>query len=377
MDYLDKRFAILANKNNKKEKIKKTWEEQLSEMIEDMHNLHIELDREDTVLEQLSLFDGGLNVYMPKGFTKMPMELIKANYVQEEKPQLVYRNKKDTINICLSVIKDGDNIIEESELLLLRDIMKNSFIKLNPSSKILDFGDFFQNEKLIVYYTYPSFALNGQNYNLMFLTLLGSNLLICGLNCLKKDMERMKPFFYGFMNTIEIKEVVPSEVEETMEETEEEQEQVPEQLIFDKDQLLSLPTIATLSIRDYNVFICKNENGETPLNNIYALNENSEFLWSARSFDKCETGEITYKPLPNKNPFISMEQRGLFAIMGLDEVETEKTELGYYVNLSDGKISIKDLQLIRRQHRETIEQELMEEERKKKLEKQKRERMIF
>jgi len=101
---------------------------------------------------------------------------------------------------------------------------------------------------------------------------------------------------------------------------------------------------------------------------VYALDESGEFLWSARYFDKNrETGEITYKPMPNKNPFISMEARGQFSIMALDEVETDTTEHGYYIGVNSGGIATMDLQLLRSQHRERIEEERRQVEKKEEL----------
>ncbi|MCL2610137.1 MAG: hypothetical protein FWE02_00495 [Defluviitaleaceae bacterium] len=211
MEHLDKRIATITNKHNKKEKIKKTWEEQLSEIVESIPKLHIELNGKDIEMKQLSLLNDSFLIYIPKDFFEIPLDTIKKNYPYEARPQSVYQNKRDTINIGFTIIED---IVEETELTSLRDIMKNSFIKINPASKILDDGDFLQNEKMVVYYTFSSFALDGQNYNLLFLTLVGSNLLICSLNCIKKDMDKIKPLFYGIMKTIEIKEVLSNEQEE-------------------------------------------------------------------------------------------------------------------------------------------------------------------
>jgi len=347
MEHLDKRIATIANKHKKKEKVKKTWEEQLSEMIEAIPKSSIELDGEDIEMKQLSLFDGCLNVYVPKDFFEVSLDTIKRNYPYVAKPQIIYQNKRDTINIGFTMFED---IVEETELILFCDIMKNSFIKVNPASKILDDGDFLLGGKLVVYYTFTSFALDGQNYNLMFLTLVGSHLFLCTLTCIKKDMDKIKPLFYGIMKTIEIKEIVSKEREEEIIEKVDEQKQSPNQLIFDKKQLLSLPIISALSIRHYRIFICKNENGETPLNNMYALNEEGEFLWSV---NLCENG--IDKPLPNEKSFINMEKRGEYALLGLDE-EEGVAENGYYINVSDGRMLYPiNMETLRRQEKERKE----------------------
>jgi len=328
MEYLDKRIAKMVNKSNKKEKIKKTWEEQLAEIIKTIPKSSINLGNEDFELKELLLFDDRFSIYVPKKFTEMPLEHIKQKYIHELKPQLVYENEKRTINIGFFVIEEK---IEQSQIIEIRNIMKNSFIKLNPSSKIFDDGEFTICENKIAYYSFDSAALDGQIFNLVFITSLDEKMLVCNLNCLKKDMEKMKPLFYGIMKTTKIKNIILKEKEEVLEKQIDEQLE-PIQLVFDQKQLLNLPTIATLSIRDYNIFICKNENGDTPLNNMYALNNEGEFIWS---INLVEDG--INKPLPNKNPFIGIEKRGEFALLGLDEEES-LAEIGYYIGVSTGKV---------------------------------------
>ncbi|MCL2610783.1 MAG: hypothetical protein FWE02_03795 [Defluviitaleaceae bacterium] len=375
MEHLDKRIATIANKHNKKETIKKTWEEQLSEMVEDIHKLNIELDRENTEMKQLSLFDDNVLIYMPKNFVEMPLNNLKTMYPTESRPQLMYQNDINTINIGFLVTEIPES---KEELLNLRNDSKKELIALSPSSKIFDMGDFIIDETHIAYYTFNSYAVGGQMFNLVFFAFLvdkasnGNKFLLCNLNCLQKDMNTMKSFFYGIMKTIEIKKIVHTEQEETTEHNEQEaekQEELEEQLIFEKEQLLSLSVTSTLSIRDYRIFICKNENGETPLNNIYALNEEGEFLWAVNNFS-----EGSFKSLPNKKPFISMEERGLYAIMGLDEVETDTTEYGYYVQLNEGRIIPMDLKNIREGSRLV---QLREEEKKRETKKTKPRRLIF
>ncbi|MCL1935154.1 MAG: hypothetical protein FWF57_02085 [Defluviitaleaceae bacterium] len=361
MEELDKRIAIISNKYDKKETIKKTWEEQLSQTIEEIRSLHIELDRENTELEQLSFFNDSFSVYMPKDFKEVPLEIKKQKYQYEQRPQIIYQNKKGTVNIGFSVAEIAET---KEELINLRNGMKNSFVSVSPSSKIFDTGDFTINENHIAYYTFNSYAVGGQMFNLIFIAFLGSKgedknkFLICNLNCLQKDMEKFKPFFYGFMNTIEIKEVTSAKEEtELMEEEQEEtpiekqifiptDEKLKERVFFKKENLLNLSIIKTFKVEigsNYNdmlrknegvyidVFICKNEYGETPLNNIYALNEDGEICWTVQS-------EQTRVEKTNYSPFIKGGIRAKDHIYAVDEDNSI-----YTISTNNGEILTKEV----------------------------------
>jgi len=105
--------------------------------------------------------------------------------------------------------KQLDEIIVEikSEMVanLSMEMEQRSFFATSPSSKILDKGDFKKEDNpLVAYYCFDSYAIGGLMYNLIFVTLLGEAILIVSINCTMKDIEKYKLLFYGIMHTASI-----------------------------------------------------------------------------------------------------------------------------------------------------------------------------
>ena len=207
---MDEKIIEMIRKNKVAGDQEDSWEEQLDQFIIDIKNLEIELEGELTELEKISFFDERLSAYMPKIFKEMPEFMKKKKYLAENRPQFIYHNKKKTVNIgfTLAEIDEG-----KDQLLVLRDGMKDALVTVHPTTKIYDSGDFFNDENQVAYYTFNSHAIGGQMFNLIYITFLEWNteeknkVLVGSLNCLKKDMEKLKLFFYGFMNSIEVNSV--------------------------------------------------------------------------------------------------------------------------------------------------------------------------
>jgi len=201
VEHLDESITAMVRKGNKREESVRNWEEQLAEMVEKIPNEEsIELGKEEYKMGKLFLFDGALSVYIPEQFIEMPLDDVKLKYIHELKPQLVFENEKRTVNIGLFISEEK---IEKSQLPDIRNIMKDTFIKLNPVSKVFDHGEFITKcENDVAYYTFDSPALVGQMFSLVFIAALGEKTLICNLNCIKKDMDEMKLLLYGIMKTM-------------------------------------------------------------------------------------------------------------------------------------------------------------------------------
>jgi len=178
-----------------------TWEEQLATIIEELPKLHVTVNEMNLEMAQYKLFSEKLSVYIPSEFVEMSSINIKQKYPHDARPEIVFCNSKNTVNICFTVVKEDAS---EMPLLDLRDLMKGAFLTVNPASKILDEGDFIKDENGVAYYAFSSHAIGGQMYNLLFITAISGELLVCSLNCLKKDMDKYKLLFYGIMKTTKV-----------------------------------------------------------------------------------------------------------------------------------------------------------------------------
>jgi len=202
MEHLDERIISIVKKVEQKLQKQLSWEDQVESIVKSIPRLHVTQNELDIEMKKLVLFDQKLEAYIPNDYLEMDIEDVKAKYPHDARPKIIYRNKKDTVNIGFNILEEG---VPDDELLSIRDVMKNAFLAISPSSTILDEGDFIQSKSKAAYYSFNSFAIGGQMYNLLFVSQFGSkSLLICNFNCLKKDMDVHKLLFYGIMKTFVI-----------------------------------------------------------------------------------------------------------------------------------------------------------------------------
>ena len=199
MDHMDE-YII-----NMKEQFKKTEErsqnKDLDHMIEEIKSHFVKQNELDLEMQELLLFQDKFKIYIPSSFVQMDLKKMKMKYPNESRPTVIYTNKSETVDIGLNYIKEQ---IDEDLIPDFRKIMQNSYMTVNPSSKILDTGEFELGERIISYYSFTNFAIGGQMYNLIFLLSLNGEILVVNQNCLKKDMSNYEPLFYGIMNTVEV-----------------------------------------------------------------------------------------------------------------------------------------------------------------------------
>ena len=197
MEHIEDAIADMMNSGEHEEKAKK-WDEQLAEVIEEIRELKVAQNGLDMEMQEHTMFDGKLRVYMPSDFKKMGNDDISQKYSSEPRPDLVYYNKQDTVNIGFTIIEEN---ISNEDVAGVRDIMKNAVLSASPAAEILDEGDFAQDENVVAYYACLNFVLGGQLYSLIYIAPMAGKLLLCTLSCFMKDMETYKLLFYGMMKT--------------------------------------------------------------------------------------------------------------------------------------------------------------------------------
>jgi hypothetical protein len=167
-------------------------------VINEIKLLHVDYNDLDMDMTERLFFDDKFKMYMPANFVKMNIQTAKIKYPSDGRPSIVYMNKQDTVNIGLSLI---DESVQDSDMPDVRDFMKQIYSSVNPAAKMHDADDFEQDGHTVAYYSFTSHAIGGQMYNLVFMLALEGKLVVCNLNCLKKDAETLEPLFYGIMKT--------------------------------------------------------------------------------------------------------------------------------------------------------------------------------
>lgn len=200
MEHLDEKIVNVIKGEAEKVQKEKDFGEKLKEIIEEIKTGKVLQDSLDMEVEPQKFFGKKFTIYIPQFFKKMDFKQVKIKYPNENRPKIIFTNKKDTINIGLNLLSQES--FTNDDLLDFRDVMKNSFLSVSPSSRILDEGNFTGDENTqIAYYCFDSFAIGGPMNNLVYVTVIDTSMLVINLNCLKKDWETYKLLFYGIMHT--------------------------------------------------------------------------------------------------------------------------------------------------------------------------------
>ena len=203
MEHVDEKILSVLEAQQREQEKKELRNTQLHDVIKEIkQGLIVE---SGTEMEQKHFFGKKLALYMPKYFHEMTAAHIKVKYPNENRPKLLYTNDMDSINIGINMIEDEEEFTSD-DVIDFRDIMLDSFMSTSPSSKVYDKGEITigedtENERLIAYYCFNSFAMGGAMYNLIFNTLLDGAMAIVSINCSIKDKPANELMFYGIMHT--------------------------------------------------------------------------------------------------------------------------------------------------------------------------------
>jgi len=196
-------IAIIETKKMEKQE-RKSWSVQVEDIVKEIKAGKITASNME--MERHEFFNHSFSLYMPKSLDEMNKEDMRSKYPNENRPELIYADSTDAINIGINMIEEDESFKKE-DLTVFRDLMLQAFVSVSPSSKVLD-KDEFSNDfgNLIAYFAFDSFAIGGSMYNLVFATLLESKVVVISLNCATKAMDENKLLFYGIMHTASVKE---------------------------------------------------------------------------------------------------------------------------------------------------------------------------
>jgi len=204
MEHFDEELINMVNNSKKQKELSlevQKFEEDLKNVIEQIKSGIVKINDLNIRMDKKTFFNELFSIYIPEDLKKMPDNIAKIKYPSESRPKIIFTNKKDTLNIGINY---SEQELKNDEVYVFRDVMKDAFMAINPSSEVSDSGELEIGNTNIGYYAFPSFALGGQMYNLVFVLSLQGKALVCNMNCLKKDMKENELLFYGIMNTIGI-----------------------------------------------------------------------------------------------------------------------------------------------------------------------------
>lgn len=143
--------------------------------------LMIEDDKMD--FTEISLYENKIRMCIPATFEVMEPELMDIKYPSSRRPEYIYTSESTSINVTMKIMEQQ---IKAEELEEFTQTMMTMLHKLQPSADMLDIGIKEVNGVQIGYFDFITPALDDKIYNLMFLFMVGENVTMGSINCLKK-----------------------------------------------------------------------------------------------------------------------------------------------------------------------------------------------
>lgn len=131
------------------------------------------------------LLDGKISVILPATFIDLPPEIAKIKYPSKDAPDEIKSSLDTAINFTFRLFQDAP--IQFTQLEGFMKKYQSFLTKMNPSIRALKTGEEQTSYGKINWLHYSSFAVDGQIFNIAYLTRISGCLMIGGFHCPFKD----------------------------------------------------------------------------------------------------------------------------------------------------------------------------------------------
>lgn len=156
------------------------------------------------------LFDSRMCILLPDHFSDMDSENARKKYPSEQRPQIIKTNQSGTVNFTFSLIEEE---VRPEQLNGLRDGFHKAIKRLQPADIFLDQGEVPAYDRFCSWMDFRSYALDNDIYNLMFLCIIGGQLLLGMFNCPLREWMDWKEVLTQIM--MSLKDLTEEEVYES------------------------------------------------------------------------------------------------------------------------------------------------------------------
>ncbi len=202
--------VIEMTKQARQKKRLENLEKQLvhTDVVQAIKDGQLMIEDETIEFTKMDFYDGQIQMRIPAAFEVMESDLMDIKYPSSRRPDYIYTSESTSINVTLKIMEQQ---IKAEELEDFTQTMMEILQKMQPTTKMLDIGFNEVNDVQIGYFDFITPALDNKIYNLMFLFIVGENVTMGSINCLKKEMNIWKPIAYGMMETISIQNKLDGE----------------------------------------------------------------------------------------------------------------------------------------------------------------------
>lgn len=147
--------------------------------------------------ERITLFQDKMSIMMPVSFVDLPSNLAKIKYISEQRPQIIKTSLDTTVNIGFSM-PDLEVYPEHIEELCKQT--KSALKQVNPA--IVFYEGQVEGDLPLGWFEFKSYGIDGNVYNLMFMTVINKKLLHGIFNCNYNDLLEWRDAARQMMRTI-------------------------------------------------------------------------------------------------------------------------------------------------------------------------------
>ncbi|QIC46508.1 hypothetical protein ACE1MS_14530 [Lysinibacillus sp. fkY74-1] len=209
MNFMDEEVIEMTKQARQKKRLE-NLEKQLvhTDVVQAIKDGQLMIEDETIEFTKMDFYDGQIQMRIPAAFEVMESDLMDIKYPSSRRPDYIYTSESTSINVTLKIMEQQ---IKAEELEDFTQTMMEILQKMQPTTKMLDIGFNEVNDVQIGYFDFITPALDNKIYNLMFLFIVGENVTMGSINCLKKEMNIWKPIAYGMMETISIQNKLDGE----------------------------------------------------------------------------------------------------------------------------------------------------------------------
>lgn len=147
------------------------------------------IKNEKVEFERVFLFEDKMSIILPTILVDMPSNLSHLKYPSELRPQIIKTTLDTTVNFTFSRY---DLDIEDIQIKEAAKQSQKMLKQLNPAYIFYELEEKKLTTTTISWFDFKSYAMDGQMYNIMYVTCIEGKLVHGNFNCLYKDMIEWK-----------------------------------------------------------------------------------------------------------------------------------------------------------------------------------------
>ncbi len=145
------------------------------------------------------IFPDKMTIVLPNEFIVMPMNIAKMKYPAESRPQVIMTDRTGQVNITFSYF---NRVITPKQIPGACEMLSKAIRNLNPANEFYEKGTDVIRDTVCSWFEYKGYAIDGQVYNMLFITSIGGFFLQGMFNCRFQDMNEWRDAAIQMRNSI-------------------------------------------------------------------------------------------------------------------------------------------------------------------------------